>query len=409
MSATATRSSSPGLPYPVDEYQGRWQRLYAELEARGYEAAVIWQRSGGGYDRAGDLHWLCNYASLSSGQEPAYLGPVGKAFAALIFLRGREPQLHICEPAAMIDREQVATADVIDHENLPEGVGRALREAGVSGPVLYNGEDFLPVPYMKALEAAAPDVEWTPCLDLIWAIHKIKSPLELDVLRETGAVATRSLTALMEDLIAGKPETEAAARAAQEIIRAGGGIQRIATAFGPKSESVMWSTGMYGYGSQSPAPGDMVRGWIYGPLCKGMWLDPGRAAVCGNKPTAEQRKLLESAVDIIEQMAGAIRPGVHSQEVGALGDRLMEQAGNELDEDLWDLYGHGVGKDFFLDPVIPRLGAMPQYTGTYEAGMAVTVEMFLLHKGVGWGTFEHTGLVGENGWEPLDRTPLLFW
>jgi hypothetical protein len=41
--------------------------------------------------------------------------------------------------------------------------------------------------------------------------------------------------------------------------------------------------------------------------------------------------------------------------------------------------------------------------------MAVTVEMFLLHKGVGWGTFEHTGLVTENGWEPLDRTPLLFW
>jgi hypothetical protein len=41
-----------------------------------------------------------------------------------------------------------------------------------------------------------------------------------------------------------------------------------------------------------------------------------------------------------------------------MADGMMEAAGNDLDKDLWDLYGHGVGKDFFLDPVIPRLGAM---------------------------------------------------
>jgi Xaa-Pro aminopeptidase len=408
MSATAA-TRSIGLPYPVEEYQQRWQRLYAELDRRGYGAAVMFQRSGGGYDRAADLHWLCNYASLSSGQEPSYLGPVGKAFAALVFHNGEEPTLHICEPADLIDRDQVATGRIVDHENLPEGVGAWLRDAGIEGPVLYNGEDFVPEPYMRTLREQAPAVEWVPDLKLIWEIHNIKSPLEIDAMREAGEVATRALTILMEALIAGEPENEAAARAGAEILRSGGGFQRIAAAHGPKAESVIWSTGLYGYSTLAPQPGDMIRGWVYGPLFKGLWLDPGRAAVCGNQPTPEQRRLLESAAAIIEGMMGAIRPGVHSKEVGALADRMMEEAGNELDEDLWDLYGHGVGKDFFMPPVIPRLGAMPEYGGVYEPGMAVTVEMFMLHKGVGWATFEQTGLVGEDGFERLDKTPLLFW
>jgi Xaa-Pro dipeptidase len=408
MSAVA-QASSAAMPYPVEEYQERWARLYAELSRRGVDAAVIWQRSGGGYDRASDLHWLCNYAALSSGQEPAYLGPVGKAFAALVFHKGQEPTLHMCEPYDLIDHDAIATTNVVAHENLPEGVGKALREAGIEGEVLYNGEDFLPAMYMEAIRREAPAVEWVPDLRLIWAIHRIKSPRELVAMRETGEVATRALTALMEGLIAGRPESEAAAAAAQEIIRTGGGFQRIGTAFGKKAEKVFWSSALTGYTTASPQPGDMLRGWIYGPLHKGFWLDPGRAAVCGNKPTPEQRKLLEASAEIIQAMAGMIKPGVHSQDVGAMADKMMEDAGNELDADLWDLYGHGVGKDFFLDPVIPRLGAMPEYTGTYEAGMAVTVEMFLLHKGVGWGTFEHTGLVTDDGWEPLDRTPLIFW
>jgi len=404
-----TATARPAMPYPVDEYQDRWRRLYAELERRGYQSAVIWQRSGGGYDRASDLHWLCNYAALSSGQEPDYLGPVGKAFAALVFHGGEEPTLHMCEPDELVDHDAIATERVVAHENLPQGVGRALRESGIEGPVLYNGEDFLPAKYMRLVEEEAPGIEWVPDRKLIWEIHRIKSPRELEALRETGEIATRSLTALMEGLIAGKPESEAAAAAAQEIIRAGGGFQRIGTAFGPKAEKVFWSSGLVGYTTAAPQPGDMLRGWIYGPLHKGLWLDPGRAAVCGNNPTPEQRRLLESSAEIIQAMADAIKPGVHSKEVGAMADSMMEAAGNELEEDLWDLYGHGVGKDFFLDPVIPRLGAMPEYTGTYAAGMAVTVEMFLLHKGVGWGTFEHTGLVTEDGFEPLDRTPLLFW
>jgi len=397
------------LPYPVEEYEARWERLYDELARRGQRTAVIWQRSAGSYDRAGDLHWLCNYASLASGQEPDWLGSAGKGFAALVFHDRQQPVLHIAEPEGFADLEQIATDHVVHHDNLPAGLATYLVDNRIEGAVLHNGDDFVPWNMVRILEQKAPEVEWIATNDLFWKIHRIKSPLELDAMRRTGDVASRALTALMEGLIAGERECDAAARAASEIVRAGGGITRIGAAHGKKSETIFWSRGLYGYGTEAPVPGDLVRGWVYGPLLDGIWLDPGRVAVCGNKPTAAQRRLIESAVGVVESLVGAIKPGVDSRDVGRLGDRLMEEAGNEADVDLWDLYGHGIGKDFYMTPVIPRLGVLDDFADVYEPGMAFTVELFLLHKGVGFATLETTGLVTETGTEILDTTPMIWW
>ena len=396
--------------FPIEEYEARWRRLADAVAARGYETAVMWQRSGGGYDRAGDVHWLVNYASLASGQEPPLAGGgLGRAFAALVFRGHEEPELHIAEPVELIDADVVATSRIVSHDNLPEGLARHLAAAGVEGPVLHNGDDFLPIQFMRIIEQHAPAVAWEPCADLMWEIHRIKSPRERDAMRETGEVATRSLSALMEGLIAGKPESEAAAAAAYEIVRAGGGYQRIAANHGAKSEHVMWSSGMYGFTHEAPARGELVRGWIYGPLHRGYWLDPGRTAVAGNAPSAEQRRLVEGCVGVVEGILAGIRPGATTTELGAVGDALMEAAGHDAPQDLWPLYGHGVGKDFYMTPVIPRLGSLPEYGGTYEEGMAVTVEVFMRHPGVGMAAFERTGLVGPDGFESLDRTPMLWW
>jgi hypothetical protein len=34
--------------------------------------------------------------------------------------------------------------------------------------------------------------------------------------------------------------------------------------------------------------------WIYGPIFEGYWLDPGRTAICANRPTSAQKALLEA-------------------------------------------------------------------------------------------------------------------
>lgn len=410
------------MVFPAEEYEGRWARVHAEMERRGLETCVVWQRSGGGFDRAGAVQWLCNYAAAASGQEAA--GPgwyLGRAFAALVFQAGATPELHVIEPEDTIPPGELAPVDVVEHPlNLPQGLGRRLRERGIEGPVGYVGHDFLPVQIQEELTAAAPAIEWRPEDDLLFEPQCVKSPRELDVYREAGEISSRALTAMMEALIAGEPESEAAARAAAIVIGAGGGIQRIGIHHGSGSEGAMWSDPFYGFGTGRPARGDLVRAFVYGPIRAGYWIDPGRTAVCGNSPSAAQRELVEAGAKLTEDVMAEFRAGVTAREIGRAGDCLLAAAsGGETPKGaIWPIYGHGLGY-FFMPPLfLSEVGAPDAsvadspYLGLdapMRAGQICTVETFLTREGVGTTGFEQIFVVAENGIEVLTDTPMLFW
>ena len=54
--------------FPIEEYEGRWERVHAEMKRRGLDVAVVWGRSAGGYERCADVLYLTNYFSTNSGQ-----------------------------------------------------------------------------------------------------------------------------------------------------------------------------------------------------------------------------------------------------------------------------------------------------------------------------------------------------
>jgi Xaa-Pro aminopeptidase len=407
------------MRFPKAEYEQRWSRLDEALAARGYDAAVIWQRSGGSYDRAGAVWYFTGYASHASGQESSTgASPIGLAFAAMVYRRGHEPELHIAEAASTVDRRYVAVDDIHGHPmDLPTGIADRLNELGVEGKVAYVGDDFLPLQIDRILRAATPGIEWQGQDDLLYDILDEKSPLELDLYREAGAIATSALTTFMEALIGGARQCDAAADAAATIIRGGGGFQRVGCHTGPQSEHSMWDYPLYGYSKDAPAPGDMVRAWVYGPILEGYWLDPGRSAVCGNKPTGPQRELIENTVEIVEAIMGAVRPGVTPRDVGIVGDDLAEKYGyTDMGGALWNLYGHGLST-YFQGPIIPSHGARDfRDDGSYwnvdkpfHAGQVYTVETFFREEGVGTATFEEVFIIGEDGLEHLSKTPLIFW
>ena len=62
--------------FPQEEYERRWERLSDEMRREGFEAALIWSRSAGGYEKFGDVFYLTHYYSNQSGQadEDAWLG-----------------------------------------------------------------------------------------------------------------------------------------------------------------------------------------------------------------------------------------------------------------------------------------------------------------------------------------------
>ena len=131
----------------------------------------------------------------------------------------------------------------------------------------------------------------------------------------------------------------------------------------------------------APKKGEIVHGFIYGPILKGYWLDPGRTAVCGGRPTAEQKHLTESLVDVMNQLMATIKAGVKVKEVALLGDRLSEASGyhDEVLKTNWPYYGHGNGCMWERPYIEPRLCSDDDI---FQENMVASVEGFF-HQGRG--------------------------
>ena len=158
----------------------------------------------------------------------------------------------------------------------------------------------------------------------------------------------------------------------------------------------------------APKKGEIVHGFIYGPILKGYWLDPGRTAVCGGRPTAEQKHLTESLVDVMNQLMATIKAGVKVKEVALLGDRLSEASGyhDEVLKTNWPYYGHGNGCMWERPYIEPRLCSDDDI---FQENMVASVEGFFTKEGVGTAIFETNYIVTPDGVDEITPVPHLFW
>jgi Xaa-Pro dipeptidase len=409
-----------------EEYVARWDRVALAMRARNYDTVLVWTRSAGTYDRIGNVLWLTNFTINGTGQDPVYPGSelAGEpwtfgapwTFAAVLIRRGRDPELHVGLPRSFLDPSQYVCGELVIHEpNLMVGLAEYFRAQRIEGRVIVVGDDVLPGMYDRILRTHTPQIEWVSDETFLLEPQLIKSPRELEAFRTAGDIATRALTGLVEALIAGETGAEAAARAAAAIVRSGGGYHRIDVTHGPASDRLLLSGDLYGYNLSAPQSGDIVRAWIYGPLFEGYWLDPGRTAVCGDRPGSAQKALIEATANVVDVVVGAVAPGKTPRELGILGGALARRKGLYDQEQLdFPLLGHGVGTSF-IPYIIPLGEAQPDPTGVQKydeplrAGMVLGVEAFMTQKGVGTAGFEQNVIVTDTGSELLTRTPMIFW
>ena len=406
----------PDLFFAPEEYRARWERVDRAMAARGHDTLLIWQRGAGTFDRVGDVLWLTNFVMNGSGQDPASEeSGAPYTFSAVLIRRGREPELHVGLPADDLELSGVVCGKVVSHtENLMTGLAAYLRAQGIEGRVAVIGDDVLPGMYDRLLRHHTPQIEWHADETLLLGPQSIKSARELEAYRTAGDLVTRALTAACESLLTGHSSAEAASAAAAILLRAGGGFHRIDIHHGADTEHRVVSMDLYGYHTTPPAAGDVVRAWIMGPIFQGYWLDPGRSLICGNQPTGEQRALLEGAVEVVDAVVAAMRPGVTPRQLGVLGGAIARKHGYFDHPQLKvPLLGHGLGTNF-IPYVIPIGEGEPDTDGALHydvplaAGMVMAAEIFLTHPGVGTAGFEQNLIVTDGGPELLTRTPMLF-
>ncbi|MBT5434317.1 MAG: aminopeptidase P family protein [Rhodospirillaceae bacterium] len=391
--------------FATGEYQARWSGVLDEMAKCGHEAALILGRGGGSYDRCGDVLYLTNYYSCASGQEVDNPLNTARSFSLVLMQPGQEPELIIDEPDPRTDLLSVGR--VSGHSDPMMAAGKALAARGINGPVALVGADFLPVKYWRLIDAAAPGTRWVEDETLVQRVRRIKSPAEHERCREAGEIATRALDLLMEGLVGGVSEAEAVAEAIREIRRSGGVCQMIPVAHGQHISR--WATDPFtGAGTTIPQQGDLVRGWLDSIIFQGYWLDPGRTAVAGGKPSADQKALIENCVAIVDGVIDAIRPGANVHEVALLGDRLSKQfqVGDSQMNDQWPLYGHGTG----LYWEHPYIGVkMSDPSDHFDAGMVLGIEAFLHIDGVGTAAHEQNLIVHADRNEIITHSPIYWW
>lgn len=390
--------------FPPDEYENRWTAVNQAVSDGGYDAAVIWGRGGGSYDRCGDVLYLTNHYSCASGQEVDNPLNTARSLYAVIMRPGEMPELIIDEPDPR--RELIATDRVQGSTNPIAATGHRLAETGARNIVL-TGSDFLPMRYWSMLQDAAPDVTWSTDDLLVQRPRRIKSAREQDRCRVAGAIATEALDALMTGLVGGASEADAVADAVATLLRRGATCQMIPVAHGEQISR--WATNPFtGCSTDVPKSGDLVRGWLDSIIYQGYWLDPGRTAVAGGQPTSEQRALIENCIAIVDAVIEAIKPGVLVHDVARLGDEMsarFAEGGSQMN-DQWPLYGHGTG----LYWEHPYIGVkMSSADDRFDAGMVLGIEAFLHIDGVGTAAHEQNLIVHDDGNEIITHSPITWW
>jgi Xaa-Pro dipeptidase len=292
-----------------------------------------------------------------------------------------------------------------------------LRSAGIEGRVAVVGDDVLPGMSDRVLRRHTPQIEWVAEYQLLEGPQLVKSPREIELYREAGALVSSALDAAMKAMLAGERSCEAAARAASILMSGGGGFHRISVNHGRMLENGL-SKAYYGYDTRAPDAGDLVTVWIYGPILAGYWLDPGRTAVCGSRPTPAQKALVEDCASYVEKMVKAIRPGATPRDVGirwaeieregAYFDGGKPDGGNEGHG-----FGHGLATSFpgYVLPIGDAEIGPFGYRRLQEAlkpGMVLAAEAFLSRPGVGTAGVENNFIVTETGAELLDKSPMIY-
>lgn len=405
----------PEIFFSKDEYHERWRRVQAAMAAAGYEYLIVWQRSAGTYDKAGNVYWLTNFVTDGTGQDPlSEENDEVWTFAAVLIRRGHEPELHVGLSQDEMDTSRIVCGKLVVHTgHMALKLAEYLRAERIEGRIAVVGDDVYPGLFDRVLRSHTPQIEWVTEELLLEESQMIKSPRELEAYRTAGALVSAALTSAMEAMIAGERACEAAARAAFVLMRGGGGFHRISISHGPASQSPL-SYDFYGYNTRAPGAGDLITVWIYGPIFAGYWLDPGRTSICGKRPAPAQRSLVERCATLVGDMVKAVAPNITAREVGVRWAEIAHKGGylEELGAE-GAMFGHGLGASFpayVLPTGDPKTGpyGYRRLKGPLKPGMVLTAEAFLTRPGVGTAGFENNFIVTETGTELLDKTPMLF-
>lgn len=390
-----------------DEFAARRQAAAKQAAEQGFDALLIWSRSGSSLGTYADVYYLTNFHSLFPLVTDNWRW-ASRGHSALILPVDGDPVLLTDYHDDPEDRVKVT--DIRTVTDLTTGTVDALREMGLLDKKIgmVGRQSFL-VSALRRMQEAAGN-QWLnlePADEILDRLRVIKSPAEMDLLRHSASVGTKWMNATMDAVVEGSTEGDIVGAGLQVFAANGGKLEDVAISSGPNSGNFFGSSGIPHWNvTRKLETGDLVHCDQWGPV-DGYYTDFARSTVVGGRPDAGQRELLEGAVGIINHIIEGIEPGVttfgdlYMRGQAWLGDNGFanhKSTGSEVGDVFsaqFPCFGHTIGAGIDGPWIIEG------ETSVVEENMVLAVEALVSRPGVGAANHEENLIVHKDSVELL--------
>jgi Xaa-Pro dipeptidase len=285
--------------------------------------------------------------------------------------------------------------------SLADFLPKSAKRIGIAG---YS---FFPTPVYTALLAARPKIQIEDATELLMEIAKVKSSVELEVIRHCVEMTDEGGRAFLNSVREGASEREIKAEVERAIMLAG-------------SDGLWYNFQVYS-GSQVAVGMGLMTGRTLvkgeqvqvdcGALYAGYRGDFSRVTTVG-PPAREVRAVMETTADMYDAMLQTARAGVPVADLAQAAltvarsrdmERFLYRSPNPPADQIGFL-GHGMSCWTHGLPTIH-----PASKDVLEPNMVLVFETILGQPGVGGAKIEDSILVTESGAERLSQLPVRTW
>jgi len=321
---------------PNGEMDRRWNLVRAVMAEHGFDWLIASQGHPFGYGR-----WLTNRAQLG--------GPlIAMPMEGEVLLASHGDAVHTRAQDSYGVRHLVSCAQlnmmVNSHAPLlvAEMRRRPVRRIGLLGT------GFIPVSSYLILKAAFPDAEMIDATDLIAPIKAVKSEAEMVLMREAAAMHDMAVELAVKTVRAGITARDVLEEVRFAVNKLGSPTQTFMAGSAPAGTVCRYSGPL----DRVMEAGDQFTMLVEASQKDGYYSEAMPTICIGGIPPALQLAF-DDVVEIQEELAAMVRPGMLPAELLAANDKFMEARGYPPEK---RLLGHSQGLDLVERPAFSPAG-----------------------------------------------------
>ncbi|HUY08852.1 MAG TPA: Xaa-Pro peptidase family protein [Candidatus Dormibacteraeota bacterium] len=400
--------TDPWATVSHDEFRRRQELVRQAAAEQGFDGAIVWSRGGAFMDMSQDVLYLTGHYS----QQP-YMGDeagIGTARSHGVCILPANGPVTVVVDIPWWRRDLVVADDVRPSIDVAGTTAEAIRDLGLEGRKLaLVGASYMTAAAYLGMTSLQPTTQFVRADRLVEKFRAIKSPAEAQLIRQACHLGSLAMDDMMEAVVTGATEAEAAAEAARTLVRGGAVLYDAPCASGRNSHFFTSARLPSADPVRRMEKGDLFHVDFYGSY-GGYFFDFARSRAIGDDPSKAQRDLLNAPIELVETICDAIRPGLTAGDLYSVGDAWLTESAvvaglpkEEPEMDGFPALGHGIGM-MWEAPWIMADDPTP-----IEPGMYLAIEILLGHPSTGGAMFEQNGLVTDTGFEVLTTARKRWW